>query len=157
MKLKVGIIGFGNIGQEFYQKVVSTGWEVAFVADDKHIFVGDLKKPRDVISNWKKYCRNLDAVGLAVPSDNGLAALQYITWLIGKKIFVATCEKSALANYFNVLKPLLPMIGYSATVGGGSGMLHFLQNRFFSGTQEVYVILNGTLSIYKGMSFQADF
>jgi len=147
MKKKVGIIGFGNIGRKLHEKLVAMGWKVVFVATDKHIFTGDLVNPKDSVENWLKYCEGIDVAFLAIPTiDEGFIASNYIRILRGKQIPVVTCEKGALANYFVELKPLMSGIGYSATVGGGSGLIHFLKHRFYSDIQEIHAILNGTMN-----------
>lgn len=144
---KAGIIGFGNIGKKLHEKLNQMGWNIVFFTDKRLIWTDISSPAQDEIVNWQKYCQNIDVVFLAIPTlDDGHSAVDYITRLRGKNISVVTCEKGALANYFTELRPLLPGIGYSATVGGGSGIIHFLKQRFFSGTQEIHAILNGTMN-----------
>ena len=144
---RIGIIGFGNIGKKLYEKIIEKGWVVDFIATSSHIFVDDLRTSKNRLDNWFNYCQNIDLVFLAIPTfDDGKTALNYINALTTKGIPVVTCEKGALANYFTELKPRLSHIGFSATVGGGSGIVHFLNHRFFTGTREVHTILNGTLN-----------
>lgn len=144
---RVGIIGFGNIGKRLYEKLTNNGWIVVFVVTSKHVFTNSINTPKDRSDNWLSYCHSVDLVFLAIPTlDDGRTALNYITALMAKGIPVVTCEKGALANYFAELKPKLSCIGFSATVGGGSGIVQFLNHRFFTGTLEVHTILNGTLN-----------
>lgn len=144
---KVGIIGFGNIGRPLYDKALACDWEIAFVANRRYIMCGQPLKAVDAGENWLRYCQGVDLVFLAIPThDDGRQALQYIQELTAMGISVVTCEKGALANYFSELKLVLKQLGYSATVGGGSGIIPFLRQRFFSGIREVHVILNGTLN-----------
>jgi homoserine dehydrogenase len=68
---------------------------------------------------------------------------------------VITCEKGALSNYYAELEGAVRShrIGYSASVGGGSGLLGYLQERMGPGVREVHAIVNGTLNyILEGLS-----
>ena len=144
---QAGIIGFGNIGKKLYEKLLENGWKVTFIVTSEHVFGDSPDNPKDKSENWLNYCRDVDIVFLAIPTfDDGRTAFNYITAVIEKGIPVVTCEKGALSNYFAGLKPILNRIGYSATVGGGSGMIHFLQRRFFSGIREVHAIVNSTMN-----------
>lgn len=144
---QAGIIGFGNIGKKLYEKLLENGWKIAFIVTSEHVFVGNIDAPKDKSENWLNYCHDVDVVFLAIPTfDDGRTAFRYITSVTQKGIPVVTCEKGALSNYFAELKPFLNRIGYSATVGGGSGMIHFLQRRFFSGMREVHAIVNSTMN-----------
>jgi len=144
---KAGIIGFGNIGKKLHEKLLENGWEVVFIVTSEYVFVGSIDVPKDKNENWLQYCHGVAVVFLAIPTfDDGKTASTYITALTEKSIPVVTCEKGALANYFAELQPSLHRIGYSATVGGGSKMIHFLQGRFFSGIREVHAIINSTMN-----------
>jgi len=144
---QAGIIGFGNIGKKLYEKLLENGWKVAFIVTSEQVFVGNTDVPKDKSENWLNYCHDVDVVFLAIPTfDDGRTAFNYITAVTEKGIPVVTCEKGAISNYFTELKPILNRIGYSATVGGGSGMIHFLQRRFFSGMREIHAIVNSTMN-----------
>ena len=144
---QAGIIGFGNIGKKLYEKLLENGWKIVFIVTSEHVFIGNIDVPKDKSENWLNYCHDVDVVFLAIPTfDDGRTAFNYITAVIEKGIPVVTCEKGALSNYFAGIKPILNRIGYSATVGGGSGMIHFLQRRFFSGIREVHAIVNSTMN-----------
>ncbi len=151
---KAGIIGFGNMGKKLYEKLLENGWTVAFIVTSKHVFIGSTDVPKDKAENWLDYCYNVNIVFLAIPTfDDGEIALNYITAVTEKGIPVVTCEKGALSNYFVELEPILNRIGYSATAGGGSGMIHFLRQRFFSGMREIHAIVNGTINyIWDGLT-----
>jgi homoserine dehydrogenase len=67
---------------------------------------------------------------------------------------VVTCEKGALANYWQTLEPFLPLIGYSATVGGGTKMLTEISNyKNKAEIQNITAVVNGTLN-YISSSFK---
>ncbi len=143
---RAGIIGFGNIGKKLYEKLLENGWQVSFIVTRDHVFsVPGVSIDRS--DNWVKYCHDVDVVFLAISTlDDGEAALHYIKAITERGISVVTCEKGALSNYFGELSPVLHRIGYSATVGGGSGLIHFLKGRFFSGICEVHAIVNSTMN-----------
>jgi homoserine dehydrogenase len=142
---KAGIIGAGNIGTKLYDKLLENGWVIKFILTRNQYFIGDkeLKDRKD----WLNMGKDADVIFLAIPTlDDGRMALKYISEITKTGVPVVTCEKGALSNYFSELKPSLDHIGYSATVGGGSGMIHFLKYRFFSGMREIHAIVNGTMN-----------
>ncbi|TAN58183.1 hypothetical protein EPN15_01820 [Patescibacteria group bacterium] len=146
---KIGIIGFGNIGKNIYEKVKEKGWKVEFVINSKGVFPEKFSgiPEKESLDSFFRHGRYVDLVFLAIPTlDDGKIAKNYIDLFIKNGIPVVTCEKGALSNYFIKLKPHLSRVGFSATVGGGSGMIQFLQQRFSSGTREVHTVLNGTLN-----------
>ncbi len=156
-RLSVGIIGKGNIGSEVYHKCTSRGWNVNWVSDSKGIYSNlsrerKLAEPRSYVS----YLKGLDVLFLAIPTlDNGETAFQYMTSSLSAGVPVVTCEKGALSNYFSELEKAVKnqRIGYSATVGGGSRLLGYLQERVGPQVQEVHAVVNGTLNyIFGGLS-----
>ncbi len=156
MNFKIGIIGFGNIGRKLLEKLsTNSHWQVAFMADVDGVWLPPFReRVPDQTKRVADYCQDVKLVFLAIPTvDDGEVAKNYITTLHRMGIRVVTCEKGALGNWFEALQPLLKDIGYSASVGGGSGIIHALRHRFFLGTQEVHAILNGTLNyIWTGLA-----
>ncbi len=145
MKKRAAIIGFGRIGKKLRQKLIVKGWDVVFVTTSKFLYTDDLENYKDSAENWQKYCADVNVAFVAVKEkDDGLNSLGLILKLREMNIKVILCAKAALANYQEELMPVMSGIRYSATVGGGSGIIHSLQERFFDDTQEVHVILNGT-------------
>lgn len=142
--IKVGIIGAGNIGSELQKRIVQLGWNIFFVAKQDGIYVNDKKV--DELKNIKKYAK-INLAFLAIPTfDDGLTAFNYIKLFLENKIPIVTCEKGALGNYFNELGECLPLIGYSATVGGGTRILNYARQRITKNTKTINTILNGTLN-----------
>ena len=88
----------------------------------------------------------IQAVFIAISTlDKGEAARDYILTCVEAGIPVITCEKGALAYHAKVLKPHLDYIGFSATVGGGTRMLKYVQDRQLTGKQvEIHAVVNGT-------------
>lgn len=132
MGKRFALVGQGNIGTEVKRRVAESGDEII-----------DFDERRD---EWGKV-NGVDLAFLAIPTeDNGEIALYYIERFLEKGIPIVTCEKGALSNYLPNLMDRLDMIGYSATVGGGTRMLHFLKSHVDSNVGEVHAVVNGTLN-----------
>ncbi len=127
---KAIIIGNGSIGSEVGRQIMELGWEVVAVVER-----GD---------EWESL--SADVVFLAIPTDNGESALKYIEHFVKRDIPVVTCEKGALAHHFDKLAPHLHMVGFNATVGGGTRILSYLRSRNPEKIDSVLGVLNGTLN-----------
>jgi len=150
MKPKAGIIGTGNIGSELYRKLQKKGWAVRWVIDSEGVYRDMSKKEKiDDTRNYENYFSDLDIIFLAIPTlDDGKTAFDYISSSLEKKIPIVTCEKGALSNYFSELEEKIEeeKIGYSATVGGGSRLLKYLEERRGPQITEIHAVINGTLN-----------
>lgn len=166
---KALIIGNGSIGSEIKRQIegqmMKHGWSVAAVFSIDKIL--DAKgMALDDISNWKTFAASpmADVVFLAIPTDGGETALAYIEYFTGQGIPVVTCEKGALAHHFPKLQAYIQkkMLGYAATVGGGTKMLPYLNGRLLGGTMaqnidKITGVLNGTLNyMFSRLSAGAD-
>lgn len=153
MKVKIGLIGYGRIGQEVKKRALQKGWAVPVIAITTGIYDSEEKKI-DELDNWLKYFKKVDIAVLCISTlDDGTIAYNYIKNLVENGIPVVTSEKGALGNYFPELKPWIDKIGYSATVGGGTRMLHWLKERLTLQTKEIHLVINGTLNyIFDGLS-----
>ena len=144
--MKTGIIGAGRIGSVLYKKTVSLGWEIKFILKDDGVY-RNLSERMDNLENRQNYFKDLDVVFLAIPTfDDGKTAFDYMTSLLEKNIPVVTCEKGSLSNYFSELEKWIDKIGYSATVGGGTRLLRYLERRINPQVNEVQAVINGTLN-----------
>lgn len=144
--MKVGIIGAGHIGTELYKRVQSRGWDVSFVLKRSGVYK-DLSEKVGEIAEYRRYCKDADVVFLAIPTlDDGRTAFNYIASLLEMGVPVVTCEKGALSNYFPELESRLGMIGFSATVGGGTRLLSYARERSGAQIEEVHAVVNGTLN-----------
>jgi homoserine dehydrogenase len=141
---RVAIIGYGSIGQELKHQLEEKNWKVEYIITPENI-LDDQGNIIDVSSSWKKY-HDIDAVFLAIPSHLGAVAEKYILFYTSKKIPVITCEKWALSEHHETLANRLPLIGHSATVGGGTRMIAFLNLRDHNYITEICGIVNGTLN-----------
>lgn len=148
--MKIAIIGYGKIGKTVAKEARKLNWSVEFVLRSNGIF----RKGKKIgsLGDYKKIVKEIDAVMLCIPTlDDGKIASDYILHFVKKKIYVITCEKGALANYFSQMKPHIDIVGTSATVGGGTRMLRYLAHRNPQYITEVRAVINGTLNfIFSG-------
>jgi homoserine dehydrogenase len=143
---KVIIIGAGNIGSELHKRIKQLKWEVLFVVKQDGIYKNFSEKI-DEINNIEKYIKNINLAFIAIPTlDDGLTAYKYLKMFLENNIPTITCEKGALGNYFFELEKYLPLIGYSATVGGGTRILEYIKERITQNTKRINLVLNGTLN-----------
>ncbi len=132
--MKSLIVGSGSVGRELHSQLNKEGFTSSFFTS---------KHPRD---EYRQYVEWAEVVFLAIPTrDEGHIALKYTLEATEMGIPVVTCEKGALAYHFQSLSPHLSRIGYTATVGGGSGMLDLLKFSHF-GFKKIHAIINGTLN-----------
>lgn len=146
---KVGIIGYGKIGREVEKRVLARGWEINKMVNTSGVyrFSEGIRIKFDESSNWLEHFKGVDIGILCISTlDDGMKACEYIKALAGIGVPVVTSEKGSFGNYFLELEPWISKIGYSAVVGGGTRMLHWLRNRLSRGTIEVHAIINGTLN-----------
>lgn len=147
---RIGIIGAGNIGSEIYKRVKLLSWDVNCIVDIDGIYKELPKKEKiGELTELKKYIKGLDILFLAIPTfDDGKTAFNYIQTSLDEGVPIVTCEKGALSNYFSELELDVNKhkIGYSATVGGGSRLLRYLQERVGPNVEEIHAVVNGTLN-----------
>ena len=150
MKPNIALIGTGNIGGELYKKIKDQGWNIEFVIDIDGIWKGLPKKEKlGEQKDYEKYIKKVDLVFLAIPTfEDGQTAFKYIKNFLEHNVPVVTCEKGALSNYFTDLEKDLRegKIGYSATVGGGTRLLRYLEERMGPQIQEIHAVVNGTIN-----------
>lgn len=152
MKPRIVIIGFGNIGQELGRRAADSDWELRYVMEYDGVYRGSKEEKIDEAKNYEKY-DDVDLAFLAIPTiGDGKIAHDYIKSFSRRGIPIVTCEKGALSKYFRLLEQCLGNIGYSATVGGGSRMLPYAQQRMNDHVTEIHAIVNGTLNfIFNGV------
>jgi homoserine dehydrogenase len=132
--MRAFIVGKGRIGSALGKELESRGWEVSFFTsqDDRATFL--------------RRAMQSDIVALAIDTrDDGAIARSFLLEALRAGIPVVTCEKGALANYFEELEPYLLRIGYTATVGGGSRLLSLLR-RPLKRLAYIRGVVNGTLN-----------
>ena len=151
--MKIGIVGLGLIGSEVQRQAVLGGWKILGLARRSGIYTSQGKQATE-LSEWTRFFSTADAMALCISTvDTGEAAFRYIDHFTSQGIPVVTCEKGALGNFFPELQSRLKLIGYSATVGGGTRIIHWAKDRITSSTQEIHLVINGTLNfIFDGLS-----
>jgi homoserine dehydrogenase len=128
------IIGNGKVGREISKIVSGERGHCTFFTS------------KDPLRELPARIAASDIVFLAIPTeDKGETALHYIQRTIEGGKNIVTCEKGALAYHFEKIKPLLPHIGYSAVVGGASGMLYLL-SPLPSDLKRIVGVINGTVN-----------
>ena len=137
---KVAVVGTGSIGSHLIERLRNESVEVCFVRSSK----SGNQFPLDRLLDDERP----DAVFLAIPTkDSGEVARDYILECVTKGVPIITCEKGSLAYHADALRRYLHLIGYSATVGGGTQMLKYLQDRrLHAGPVEIQAVINGTLN-----------
>ena len=150
--MKAAIIGSGSIASELKRRLENQGDRVvSFVSRKGDRTDGSLKKWDDgpLHENICKavFAADPDIVFLTISTtDCGKAAKDYIKSFV-TDFPVVTCEKGALAYYADELLPFFGKIGYSASVGGGTHIINYVQARRLSKRKvEIHAVLNGTLN-----------
>lgn len=144
--MRIGVIGAGNIGKEILTRAKGLGWQVVFILKSDGIYK-DLTNKIAKKEDYLRFSKDCDAVFLAIPTvDDGKIAFDYISSLAKQNTPVVTCEKGAFANYYSELEKFMDKIGFSATVGGGTRLLRYLEERIDDEVQEIHAVLNGTLN-----------
>ncbi len=129
------IVGKGRIGTALASALQARGWSTCFFASWK-----------DNAPFFRVAASRADVVFLAISTrDDGAAASTYLLEALRAGRPVVTCEKGALANYFEDLEPYLPYIGFTATVGGGSELLSLVR-RPLKRLVSIRGVVNGTLN-----------
>lgn len=149
MKAKIGLIGYGKIGKEVEKRALQRGWAVPVIIEISGVYSSSMKQKIAEPSEWLDCFRkeNVDIAVLCIPTlDDGTTAYNYIKTSVGNEIPIVTSEKGAWGNYGPELKPWIDKIGYSAVVGGGTRMLHWIKGRISPETKAMYFVLNGTLN-----------
>lgn len=138
---RVGIVGAGGIGGRLAERLQERGDEVCFLL--RRSSQGALPLFNQLLLKEKP-----EAVFIAISTlDQGQAACEYIISCAQEGIPVITCEKGSLAYHADALMSYLPLIGFTATVGGGTGMLEYVKKRHPNGQlMSISVVLNGTLN-----------
>jgi len=137
----IGIAGMGKIGWRLQKRLEAMGHKVVFTFRRKMLLSFE-----QLLEKYKP-----DAVFVAISTlDQGEAELALILACAKAGIPVITCAKGALAYHAKVLNPFIPLIGYSAAVGGGTGILQIMKWR--SGTwdfqpTQIFTSINGSFSL----------
>lgn len=153
---QVAMIGKGNIGAHAIARASSYGYQVTLVVGRQGIMKPDgtllVRHSGDIAAELAEMCSNRDIVRamLAIPSGgSGHVEQVYIERLAQVGCKIVTAGKSALANQFDSIEPYLPMLGYDATVGGGTMIPSFLRDHLYVHPSHPFIltgVMNGTLN-----------
>ncbi len=152
MAHRVGIIGTGKIAQHLEQRLTVLGWEVVFRTNRREYFSKGGASAWDgseSAADRAERLLSLDTPELVFlahsTNDEGQEALGYIKTFGGRGIPLVTCEKGALSHFD--LREYLPLLGYTASVGGGTHMLRYVSERRPNGAPvDIDGVFNGTLN-----------
>lgn len=160
---KIVVFGYGTIGKELVQRLLTAGAKVKVVnidgiydatkndsqggaADDTSHKVLQKIEPAP---SWQKICDEADVVCICIPTDqDGNTAFSYISYCLAKNIGVVTCEKASVAYHFEKLRSYGRLFAYTASVGGGTRMLKKLAQQLAGhpSPHAIYGVVNGTLN-----------
>ena len=131
------------MGKAIKECLIAHKHEPVMLIDSHEIIIqGQLPRP---LQDLGKCVDQVDVGFLAISTlDNGEQAAGYIDQFLKKNRPIVTCEKGALANEFRIFQDDLDMIGYTATVGGASGIIPFAAHHITDETTEIHMIVNGT-------------
>jgi homoserine dehydrogenase len=128
--------GNGHVGQALSKQLIKLGHSVSLFGS------------RDNRLTFTDRVSRADVVFMTIPTcDTGEIALGYhLEALVAGKSMI-TCEKGALAYHYGKLKLYLDLgkIGYTATVGGGSGILSLFLFPHLH-LKQIVGVVNGTLN-----------
>lgn len=140
------LIGFGNIGKEILNQIPDDKVSIKKILKTDGMFDLSLKKICDK-SDWKDNVSDIELVFIALPSiGKGETAFEYEKFFLEKNIPVITCEKSSIAYNFDFLKKYKDIFLYTASVGGGTGMLKIISDYSLEKISEISGVVNGTLN-----------
>ena len=115
--MKIGIIGYGRIGQEVAKRINKKSHQVRTVATSSGVYSFpegeselDLSKGKFYeLNSWLEAFSKVDIAVLSIPTeDYGDRAYEYMKALLERGIPVVTSEKGSLSKYFTLLKKYLP-------------------------------------------------
>lgn len=160
--MKIALIGAGNIGSWAYKHATAMGWSVPIISEVNGVFdgknIGEFDRLFDYLKlSGKKigddvmeHLDGIDVAMIAIPTfDNGETAYKLIKDMASLGIPVVTSEKGALSYNFRGLENIIGSgrLGFSASVGGGTRMLRFLETMAAErDVKEVHAILNATIN-----------
>jgi homoserine dehydrogenase len=138
--MKVGVIGRGSIATILVERLKDE-----FDAHIAFQYHTESKEPYHVLLEKHEP----DVVFMAIATnDTGEAARDYINDTVHLyNIPIITCEKGALSYHYEGLKSYLRLVGYSASITGGTMALSYVKERHLN-KKEVHLnaVLNGTLN-----------
>jgi len=140
--MKAIIFGSGNIGSVLINRLKHEGVNILCVVKS----IGTFDVNLNVIEDWTNFVDKVDVAFICIPSNgNGQKAFEYENLFLEKGKSVITCEKSSIANFWDVLKQY-KKFKYTASVGGGTKMLKEISKYKSADINEIKAVVNGTLN-----------
>ncbi|WHH61212.1 homoserine dehydrogenase [Petroclostridium sp. X23] len=159
-KIKVGFLGFGNVGTGAYKILQETGNEIShregFEIEVKKILVRDTNKKRDVQADESLFTDNIQdiindpEISIVAEFMGGIdPAKQYILSALENKKTVVTANKELMARHWPELEKAAQNNGaglyYEASVAGGIPVIKVMSESLQANkVYEVMGIINGT-------------
>lgn len=146
-------VGYGGVGQAIPERCGDLGLEHSpYII--KHDGTYELSPDGGLTqfdSNpefWKNkdVMTDVELAFITVPSSEGQRELEIIEALVASGVEVVTAAKGAVSEHYKELQHNIGSLGISATVGGGTGMLPWLEARMNPRIRQIHAIVNGTLN-----------
>ncbi len=146
VKAGIAILGLGSVGQKLEDLLQERGLHADLTVRTPGIHRDALRigKANELASHVDKKT----TVFVSLPS-NGSAHRHYYEEILAQGASIVTCEKAVLANHWELVRDNPGRIKYSATVGGGSGILPAItrfQHESPQPIREIWAVVNGTLN-----------
>jgi len=136
-RLQALIVGKGKVGTALSKALNKREWASRFF------------EQRNDMKAFRVLIQKVDVVFITISTkDEGQEELDYVTVCLESGIPVVTCAKGMLAYQFDKVRSDLPRIGFTASVGGNSGMLKLLTDapRKARGIKRIVFTPNGSLN-----------
>ncbi|OIJ07703.1 hypothetical protein BKP35_18675 [Anaerobacillus arseniciselenatis] len=156
--IKVGFLGFGTVNSGVYEGIVDSVHYLEQILQEEiciqKILVRNkaqylIGKQKEVVTDSPEqfFAEPFDVVFEAMGGEQ--PALEYISFLLTKKIPVVTANKELIAKHGQLLESIAnengTFIGYEATVAGGIPIINTLRSQLqWTAVNKVSGILNGT-------------
>ncbi|MCT8139550.1 homoserine dehydrogenase [Anaerobacillus sp. CMMVII] len=156
--LKIGLLGFGTVNSGVYEGITDTlpylesilGTRITvekILIRDKKRYLGEKNSELFTDSPDDFFSYEFDVVFEAMGGEQ--PALDYITFLLSKKVPIVTANKELVAKHGSNLENLAykneTFIGYEATVAGGIPIINTLKSQLqWTSVEKISGILNGT-------------
>ena len=143
--MKIILVGYGNVGKELERVIKEQSLLVDIIVRSDGIYNSTGVKI-DELTNFNNYVDRDTVVFISTPSKGkGELSADYYLISLEQGATIITCEKAFLATHWEVVLQYPKQIKYSATVGGGSGILNAISGHQGE-IREIQAVINGTLN-----------
>lgn len=150
---RIAIIGNGNIGKTLAERAQDIGHHITALISRSEFIDHTGSTVQHSFESLSTFLEQYpdgrpEILCVAIPTlDTGEIAAQIITEALSRGIHVVTCEKGSLSYHADTLLPLTThaMLRFSASVGGGTMMLPYMQMRnMHERIIQMDAVINGT-------------